>query len=486
VVIGVSRDLANGPQDPFFLHSSAMVWEPLVGLDDALRPVPALAERWDLSPDGKTWTFKLRPGVRFSDGTPFDAGAVVKNLQRYLKISPRSSPFFTMDVRVGYGQIAGVQQADAQTVVIQLEQPAPFMVNTMSNFFSAMFHPGSLAESGDFTGIPLATGPFKAVEWKRDEYLLLERNDQYWGAKPAVRRIRLRVIPDASARVSALLAREVDAVAELGALLPAQAQQLKGQPGITVGADPISISQYLAFNCSRPPFDDVRLRRAVAMAIDRDAIVRDLVYGYATPGKSLLSPISKQWFSPKGTPRYAPAEAQKLAAEALAGRKVEAVLPFSSSAGQARPYKAMAELLQSLLRPLGIELRLQALENAALTDLTNRGEWNLRFTQQGWANGDPDFIFSAMLASTGTYNVMAKAGFKHAEADELIAAGKVERDERKRFAIYERLQELAVQEMPVLPLYHEHAPYAYRDTITGLRQRVNYQPTLDGIKLMKN
>ena len=376
MVLAISRDLANGPQDPFFTHSSPMVWEPLVGLDDALKPKPVLAERWALSEDGRTWTFTLRQGVKFSDGTPFDADAVVANMQRYMKISPSPSPYTAMDIRVGYGRLADVRKVDGTTVAFVAEEPNPTMVNTMTNFFSAMFQPAGFAENGDFGGLPVTTGPYKLVDWKRGEYLLLERNDLYWGPKPAVRQIRLRTVADANARVSSLLAREVDAIAELGAILPAQAQQLKGQAGITVGADPISITQYLAFNCSKPPFDDVRLRRAVALATDREGIVKDLVLGYATPGKSLLSPISTQWFSAKGTPRYNMAEAQKLAGEALGGKRAEVVLPFSTSAGQARPYKATGELLQAVLRPLGLDVKLQGFDGAALTDAVNRGEWN--------------------------------------------------------------------------------------------------------------
>jgi peptide/nickel transport system substrate-binding protein len=484
-VLAISRDLANGPQDPFFAHSSAMVWEPLVGLDDALKPKPVLAEKWDLSEDGRTWTFKLRQGVRFSDGSPFDADAVVANMQRYIKISPRPSPYTAMDIRVGYGRLSDVRRVDAATVAFVSEEPNPTMVNTMSNFFSAMFQPAGFAENGDFSGLPVTTGPYRLTDWKRGEYLLLERNDNYWGAKPAVRRLRLRTILDANARVSSLLAREVDAVAELGAILPAQTLQLKGQTGVTVGADPISISQYLAFNCATPPFDDVRLRRAVMLATDRDSIVKDLVLGYGTAGKSLLSPISTQWFSAKGTPRYNMAEAQRLAQEALAGKRAEVVFPFSTSAGQARPYKAIGELLQSVLRPLGLDVKLQGLEGAALTEAVNRGEWQLYFYQLGWANGDPDFIFTRFMKSNTVLTGTARAGYANPEADRLIEAGKAERDERKRYTIYERLQELSVQDMPVLVLYHELAPYAFRDTVSGLKQRANFQPTLDTLKLVK-
>lgn len=485
VVLAVSRDLANGPQDPFFGHSSPMVWEPLVGLDDALKPKPVLAESWTLSDDGKTWTFKLRAGVKFSDGTPFDADAVVKNMQRYMKISPRPSPYTAMDVRVGYGRLAEVKKIDALTVAFVSEDVNPTMVNTMTNFFSAMFAPASLADNGDFTGFPISTAPYKMLDWKKDQYLLLERNENYWGPKPGVRTIRLRVIPDANARVSSILAKEVEGIVELGALLPAHANQLKGQPGIVVGSDPISITQYIVFNSNVPPFDDARLRRAVSMATDRDSIVKDLVLGYGTPGKSLLSPISTQWYSPKGNPRYGMADAQKLAAEALGGKKVDVNFPFSTSAGQARPYKAIGELLQAVLRPLGIEVKLQGLEAAALTDVTNRGEWNMAFSQLGWANGDPDFIFTRFMRSGAIFTGTATLGYKNAEADQLIASGKVERDEKKRFTIYERLQELSAQDVPVMVLYHEHAPYASRDSLSGLKQRANFQPTLDTLKLAK-
>jgi len=107
----------------------------------------------------------------------------------------------------------------------------------------------------------------------------------------------------------------------------------------------------------------------------------------------------------------------------------------------------------------------------------------LRVSQQGWANGDPDFILNDFMRSTARYNADLKGGYQNPEVDQLIVAGKAERDPSQRFSIYERLQEIAAREVPVTPLYHELAPYAYRDTIAGLRQRVTYQPTLDEIRL---
>jgi peptide/nickel transport system substrate-binding protein len=138
--------------------------------------------------------------------------------------------------------------------------------------------------------------------------------------------------------------------------------------------------------------------------------------------------------------------------------------------------------MQAVMRPLGIDLRLQQLESAALTDAVNRGDWNLRFSQLGWANGDPDFIMGNFLYSQGGANTTSKGGYHNDEVDQLVLAGRKERDQGKRSAIYQRLQEIAAAEVPVVALYHERAPYVYRRALTDLRQRANFQPTLDTVR----
>ncbi|GIW08057.1 MAG: peptide ABC transporter substrate-binding protein [Dehalococcoidia bacterium] len=480
--IGVSRDLANGVEDPYFTHTSLMVHEPLIRLGDGLEPIPWLAERWQVSEDGLRWTFALRRGVTFSDGQPFNSAAVIRIIERNIQITPRTSPYTVMDARVAYGPIAALRPIDDFTFEIVHERPYPLLEATMSNFFSAMFSPNSFAPNGDFVGIPATTGPFILRQWERGQFAILERNDTYWGQRPRVRRIEVRVLPDPSTRVSALRAGEVDALVELGAILPVEADQLRTNPDIVVGADPISITQYLFFNCSQPPFNERRLRQAVTMAVDREEITRVIVRGYGEPGKSLLSVFSTRWFSPKGTPRYDPAEAVRLARAVLGDRRVAAVLPYADGSGQARPYKEIAAVLQTIVRPLGIDIRLQQLEAAALADVTNRGEWNLRFGQLGWANGDPDFILGNFLYSRGAANTTSKGGYRNEEADQLVEAGRQERDFQRRYAIYERLQEIAAEEAPVFALYHEKSAYAHHRRIRNLRQRLNFQPTFDTVE----
>lgn len=485
VLLAVSRNLANGEEDPYYTHNSLMVWDSLVMLNEELEPTPQLARSWSLSDDQLSWTFELREGISFHDGSPFDADAVVANIDRLMQISPRRSPFFSLTIARSYGDLAGASTTDEGAVEYQLNSPNPSMIFTMSNFFSTMFSPDSFAENGDFTGIPATTGRFKLADWERDQFVLLERNEDYWDTKPLVQQIRLRVIPDSGARVSAILAGEVDGVVELGALSPAEAKSLEGREGITVGGDPVSISQYLFFGSDRPPFDNVDLRRAVSLAIDRETIVEKLALGYGEPGKSLLSAFVPRWLSPKGEPVYDPDEARRLARSVLGESRASATLIFRTGSGQAQPYKSIAELLQAELGQIGIDLDLVPLEPAAARERRDTRDWNLRIGQTGWANGDPDFILGRFLASDGFNNATIKGGYSNLEADRLVASGKAELDPQKRFEIYERLQEIAADEVPVTPPYHNYLTYAYRDSITGLRHRVTYQPTLDTIQIVK-
>jgi peptide/nickel transport system substrate-binding protein len=169
----------------------------------------------------------------------------------------------------------------------------------------------------------------------------------------------------------------------------------------------------------------------------------------------------------------------------LGNTRVSAGLIYRSGGDQAAPRKEIAELLQSVLAELGIDVQVIPLESAAERDRIASGDWNLRITQQAWANGDPDFVMTNFLASKGSFNAANKGGYSNAEVDALVAAGKAERDPQKRFAIYERLQEIAVRDVPIMPLYHWYVPYAYRDSISGLRHSITYQPTLDEIRLVR-
>ncbi len=478
VALGVSRSLVLGEEDPWYTHSSLMCWEPLVGLDDRLNPIPVLAESWELSEDGLTWTFQLRQGVQFTDGEPFNAAAVIANIERNIQISPRSSNFFTMNAPLAYGDLAEVTADGDYTVIFRHNQPFPVMEATMSNFFSAMFSPRSFTAEGNFSDIPGTTGPFILVDWQRDQTYRLERNPTYWGTPANVREIVFQQIADANTRLAALESGQVDALVELGALSLPQAAALRGRSDLTVAAGPITLAQWIHFNCGRPPFDDVRLRQAVAFALDRQFIVDELAFGFGQAQTGILSTLSERWFSPKGIVPYEPERAAELAAEVLQGQRATVILPFDPN--NARIPRELPEYMQSVLNPLGFDIQLQAVEAAVLTDIVGQGEWNIRLTNGfGWANGDPDFRFRPHLHSEGSANTTQNGRYRNAQVDQLIDSGVLERDRQKRFAICEQIQAIAAEEVPALVLYDVISPYAFNAKINNLGLRITYQPTLE-------
>ncbi|MBX3001966.1 MAG: ABC transporter substrate-binding protein [Caldilineaceae bacterium] len=312
LTVGISRNLVNGEQDWIYAHASLQVWEPLIRYDDELRPYPGLAENWTLSPDGLTWTFDLRQDVNFSDGEPFNAEAAVAAIERFRVVSGRPSIFLGgINFPEIYGNPTAIEVVDEFTFRIVYDTPRPLLPYSIANHYSAMLSPKVFAENGDIVGLPIGTGPYKLVDWRRDQYAVLERNENYWSEKPTLTKITLRIYPDANSRLSALKSGEVDALVELGAVLSAQARDLRNDPEFVVSDHVSACSSQISFNGTQPPFDDVRLRQAVSLAVDREGLVRDLLYGYATPAQSILISPNKLWLNqePEAQLRYDPEEA---------------------------------------------------------------------------------------------------------------------------------------------------------------------------------
>ncbi len=479
LVFGAYRDLVNGPDDPYYAHQELNVWESLTTLDNGMAAQPQLAQSFQMAADGLSWTFKLRPNVRFHDGTPFDAGAVVANIERFAKISPRSSSFTNFVMRDAYGDFEAVEAVDAMTVRIRTSTPTPAMPNTMANFFSAMFSPASFDEKGGFagSGAPAATGPYRITEWKRGEYVVLTAFDGYWGGPPAVKQITVRALPDPSTRVNALKAGEVDALMDLGAILPEQADSIKADKSLRLGTQEIALSHYLYCNGSKPPFDDVRVRQALNLAIDREGLVKNTLLGYATPGRSVIPPVAKEWARTDLKPAYDPAKAKALAQQALGGRTVKALLLLSTVQTTRYPYKSIAEIMQQAWKPLGFDVEIRTVDQAAWTNALSAGEYDLSFSTQSLPNGDPDFIFSRYLASNGAVAKARHFEYHNAEADALIASAARELDRAKRKAAYDRLQQIALDDAVFTPLFYDQLIYGYKATIQGYTVDVNYKPS---------
>lgn len=474
VVLAAPRDLAPGPKDAYYTSVILQVWEPLVAGGEDGEPMPKLAQSWTSSDDSKTWTFALRQDVLFHDGTRFDADAVIANFDRFRAVSPKSSPFYTMNIDNSYPGLLAVEKVDDFTVRLQFDQPRPTLLYSMVNFSSPIYSPASFDAAGDFSQFPQGTGPFKLIEHTPDVSLLLAANADYYGEKAQVERIRVRTIPDPDTRLSALKADEIMGVMDLGAIPPEQATELVKDERFALSVTRSTISHYLHPNGKSSIFADQRLREAVSLAVDRQAIV-DLYRGYPTPTANILNATSP--FHKELPIAHDPARAADLA-KAVLGDARKPVLLIVPSYGIGRyPYKAQAELIQYLLQPLGLDVEVRILDGAAFKDAQAKGEYDLAMGTQGLPNADPFTMFNTYMSSNGSSNHAYGLGYANAQVDALLAEAAATTEMDRRRAIYDELQDIAAAELPTIPLFNDAALIAYNTAIAGYGARL-YGTTL--------
>jgi ABC-type transport system substrate-binding protein len=288
-------------------HPVNAMYDGLVHWNTKMEAVPALATSWEPSPDGKVWTFKLREGVKFHDGTPFNAQAVKATVDHMMdKDSP--SPR-----RASYTLIQEIQTPDDHTVRFVTDPPTPDFPFLMADQAVKIVSPTALQKFGkDFGRNPVGTGPYAFEEWVPNDHVSAVINPDYWGPKPQVRRFVYRPIPEAAGRVIALKTGEADIVMNLPA---ADFESLRQDSNVVTQATPGLTVVQVEPRMSKPPFDDARVRIALNQAVDKDAIIANVMRGLARP---LNTPsIPGLWGTFEFEPfAYDPARARQLLAEA--------------------------------------------------------------------------------------------------------------------------------------------------------------------------
>ena len=483
VVLAAPRDLANGLEDPYFTHLIVNAWNSLSKLDNNLVPQPELAESWESNDDATVWTIKLRSGITFQDGEVFDAGAVAANIERYVQISPRSSRYFSYTKERAMGEFEKVEAVDTSTVRLTLGRPRPALPNTMSNFYSAMFSPASFTAEGNFNAPPASAGPFKIVEWVKGQHLILEAFENYHRGAPAVKQLTIRSLPDPNTRVAALRSGEIDGVVDLGGLQPQQGAQLRDEGALVVNSRPIALQQYLSFNNKKPPFDKLEMRQAVNMAIDRQSLAKDLWHGFATPGGSILPAFADLWVRKDLVAEYNPQKALELAKAAMGGQRMKIDVPISALQNNRYPYKSLHEVIQAVIAPLGLDADLQLVEHAAWKEIVKNGDYHLTVSTHGWANGDPDYLFSRFMHSKGDTNAQRHFDYNDPEIDKLVVQAASSLDYNERKALYDRLQEIAFKDVRFATLLYDHVVFAHHPALEGYDVSTLYQPSLSQLSV---
>src|SRR5262245_24535647 len=311
-------------EDGLSARATEQIFEGLVEFDGpTTRLRPALAESWDVSPDGKVWTFHLRQGVTFHDGTVFDANAVKANFDRWQ--SQTGDPFHKAAEFIYWNDVAGFNDlidhtdvVDASTFAVTLKTASgPFLLN-LALFPFAIVSPTALANNvADLSANPVGTGPFKFVEWARGDHITLAANDAYWGGRPRIDQAIIRVITDNAARFFELQAGNIDMMEFPN---PDDVKVAQGMSDLQVLFRPSLNVAYVDFNQFQKPFDDVRVRQALSEAINRQGIVDALYGGTGVVAKEMLAPGMLGYNEDIQAIPYNPEHARQLLADAgLAG-----------------------------------------------------------------------------------------------------------------------------------------------------------------------
>ena len=313
---------------------------------------PALAQSWDVSEGGKVWTFHLHTGVTFQNGAKFDASTVKFNLDR------DRAPDSTNAQKQLFANIDSVEAIDPATVKITLKAPDGNFIFNMAWGDAVMLDPGTVAQ--DATN-PVGTGPFKFVDWVKGDHIDLARWDGYWGTKPALAKVTFKFISDPTAAFAAMMSGDLDAFPNYPA--PETLDQFKADPRFQVVIGTTEGKTILAMNNRNPPLDNVKVREAIAHAINRQDIINGAMFGYGKPIGTHFSPHNPDYVDLTGLSAYDPALSRKLLAEAgVKNLKLRLALPPPTYARRG------GEIIAAELKAVGIDTEVTNMEWAQWLD----------------------------------------------------------------------------------------------------------------------
>ncbi|MEM7177405.1 MAG: ABC transporter substrate-binding protein [Pseudomonadota bacterium] len=453
---------------------ASKIYDGLFDYDIELSIVPALAESYAVSEDGKTVTFNLRKGVTWHDGKPFTSADVQFTVMEVLKkIHPRGPNSFR--------EVTSIDTPDEHTAVFNLANPAPYMLRALAGYESPMV-PKHLLEGQDIrdaelSNNPVGTGAFKFVEWKKGQYIVMEKNDAYWGeGLPYPDRLVGRFIPDASTRTAAMENSEV-LYGAYGAIPNIDAVRLRDTDGFSVTTDGYSMINPMAlieFNTTKAPFDNPALRKAVSLAVDRTFLIENIWFGYGKPATSALSSNFDAVGLYKAMPNYPPKADTAAAIKLLddAGIKPDSDGVRATAVLDVIPYgedwRRAGEYLKQAMGDIGIalELRYEDVPTWLKRIYHNYDfQMNINYFYQ---LSDPVLgvhrHYGTDQIRKGTHFVNSSQ-YSNPKLDALLAAGAVEIDAAKRSEIYAEIQEILAADMPVVNLFEMQFLTVYNDKL---------------------
>jgi len=435
-----------------------LLFDNLLSRDEHLSVKPGLAERWDI-PDPKTYVFHLRTGLRFAGGSPLTSRDVKWSYDSLLQGKIRSTK------AAAYRFVDYIDAPDDGTVIFHLKQPwAALLWNVAGGGGMGIVPYGSGAEASQH---PIGSGPFRFVSAEQDKEVVIERSPNYWGEKTKLERVRFAVVPDTTTR--ALELRKGSADLEINALTPDMESALQREPHLAVMRGPGTRLAYMAFNLRDPILKDVRVRQAIAYALDRSPQIRFLLGGEARPADSVLPPESWAYDPRVAKYAYDPAKARRLLDDAGYSEKngIRFHLVMKTSTEEAS--RAMASVFQQQLRDVGIALDIRSFEFATFFSDITHGEFQLYSLRWIGGNEDPDIFEYAFDSARIIPNGANRQYYSNPRVDALIAKASTELDQNARKQDYAEIQQILAEDLPYINLWYFDNVMVYSKRVRGLQ-----------------
>jgi peptide/nickel transport system substrate-binding protein len=422
--------------------------------------VPDLAESWTVSADNLKYTFSLRKNVTFHDGTSFDAEAV---RFAFMRQWDKKHPAYEKGGPYGYFGYVGLDKllkkitvVNTHQILFDLNRPdATFLAILAMQAFAIPSPTALLAQGKSFGQNPVGTGPFIFKSWQRNDRIVLVRNEKYFGTKALLDSVLFRSIPENSTRLLELLAGNIHVMDNPN---PDDIQTIKARMGkkVEVAQKPGMNLAYLAMNNLKKPFDNLKVRQAIRMAINKDAIIQAVYAGMGEPAKNPLPPTIWGYNDKVSHSTYDPVAAKKLLAEAgfpdgFSSKLFAMPVP--------RPYmpdgRKVAESIQADLAKIGIKIEIVSYEWGTYLEKLDQGEHEMAL--MGWTAdiGDPDNFLYVLLDKDNAKVPASNISFYQSQkVHDLLISAKAERNQEKRAKWYQEAQELIDQDVPMIPLAH--------------------------------
>ncbi|WP_340540639.1 ABC transporter substrate-binding protein [Nocardioides sp. GXZ039] len=445
-------------------HAMDLVYEPLVAYGEGGEPEPALAESWETSPDGRTVTFTLRPGVRFHDGTPFDAAAAKFNLEQW---AGREEFSFLGSSEA----ISQIRTPDQRTVELVLSHPYPPLLHELSLVRPVRFVSPASAPEGKYTE-PIGTGPW-VLDSESDTGATFVRNEEYWGEKPELARVELRVMPDSQTRLSALRAGEVDLIGGgyLSPINAVEAQEIDSDSSLELLSGDADTTMSLIFN-PRGPLADRAVREAISLATDVESINEVLYGGTDHVARGLFPPAVphagdrvERDYDPEAAAQALEDDGWRLEGETRAkdGTPLELeLLLVSDPVHGTLDARTTGQALQDALGKIGVKVELRVVDGAAYFDEQAAGNYDLTFATTYGAPYDPTNTALSFLKTGVEIPIWTSA-----ELDPLVDAAVAAQEPAELDAAYQAIYDELEEEVAFVPITSPPRYYAVRSDVKG-------------------